>query len=325
MTTTSEGTTGGAGRPTGGLSLAVAVARRVHLDGASKVQVAAELGITRFKVARLLDMAHEAGLVRTVVAAPAETDEALEQALRERYGLRHVVVTTDAGDDPAMARLRVGRLAAEWAEHVVADGDVVGLAWGRTMSVVHEHWRRRVAATFVQLAGSLVRSDVDRNGPELVGSFARRSGGRAALFYAPLLVADATTATALRADPAVADALRRASSLTKALVAVGAWSEGRSTVFDALPLDERNALRRAGVCAEVTGVLLDAEGRVVDDLADRTLAVTADQLRRTDHVVALAVGVDRAVAVRAALRSGLVDGLVTHAALAAAVLAGDRA
>ena len=62
MMTTSEGAAGGAGRPTGGLSLAVAVARRVHLDGASKVQVAAELGITRFKVARLLDMAHEAGL-----------------------------------------------------------------------------------------------------------------------------------------------------------------------------------------------------------------------------------------------------------------------
>ncbi|MEJ5944026.1 sugar-binding domain-containing protein [Pseudokineococcus basanitobsidens] len=308
---------------TGGLALAVAVARRFHLEGASKVEIAQEMGITRFKVARLLDAAREAGLVRTVVSAPAETDQTLEDELRRRYGLRHALVAADTGDDAVLQRVAVGRLAAEWFEHLVAEDDVVGLAWGRAMSVMYEHWRRRVPATFVQVAGSLVRPDVAQNGPELVSGFARRTGGRATVFYAPLVVADAATAEVLRHDDAVAAAVRDMDRLTKAVVSVGAWHAGGSTVFDALDLQQRNDLRRRGVRAEVTGLLLDEGGDVVGDLADRTLSVTAQQLRRTDHVVALAAGTQRATALRAVLRSGLLAGLVTHSALAAAVLADE--
>ncbi len=43
------------------------VARRYYLDHRSKVQIAAELGITRFKVARLLELAHTSGMVRITV------------------------------------------------------------------------------------------------------------------------------------------------------------------------------------------------------------------------------------------------------------------
>ncbi len=43
------------------------VARRYYLDHRSKVQIAAELGITRFKVARLLELAHTSGTVRITI------------------------------------------------------------------------------------------------------------------------------------------------------------------------------------------------------------------------------------------------------------------
>jgi transposase len=40
-------------------ALTVAIARRFYLEGKSKVEIAAELGVSRFKVARLLDAARE--------------------------------------------------------------------------------------------------------------------------------------------------------------------------------------------------------------------------------------------------------------------------
>jgi hypothetical protein len=45
----------------------VEVARLYYLDTRSKVQIAAELGITRFKVARLLELARVGGIVRITV------------------------------------------------------------------------------------------------------------------------------------------------------------------------------------------------------------------------------------------------------------------
>ena len=80
-------------------------------------------------------------------------------------------------------------------------------------------------------------------------------------------------------------------------------------------------LRRAHVCAEVSGVFLTADGEPIrTGLTDRMIAITAEQMRAIPEVLAIPYGVARATAVRAALRSGLVDGVVTHTTLARAVL-----
>lgn len=306
---------------TGGLALAVSVARRFHLEGASKVQIAQEFGINRFKVARLLDQASQAGLVQITVGVPDDLDAGLAEQLRTRFGLQHVLVLADGPGESADAlTARVGRLGAELLEQLITEDDVVGLAWGRAMSAVADSWRERSGATFVQLAGSLARADVPANSPELVNSFARRAGGRAITFYAPLVVADEATATTLRSDPAVAEALEAMDRLTKAVVAIGAWSTGNSTVHDALPEQDQRTVDGAGVQAEVTGLLFAQDGSQVDGLRPRSLSVTEQQLRRCGQVIALAAGRERADAVRAVLRSELLRGLVTHASLARDVL-----
>ena len=50
--------------------LAARVARQFYLEGVSKVDIADQLGISRFRVARLLDSARESGLVRIEIGLP---------------------------------------------------------------------------------------------------------------------------------------------------------------------------------------------------------------------------------------------------------------
>ncbi len=45
------------------LILLASIARRYFLDGRSKVEIAEEFGLSRFKVARLVDLAQDSGLV----------------------------------------------------------------------------------------------------------------------------------------------------------------------------------------------------------------------------------------------------------------------
>src|ERR1700677_171040 len=50
--------------------LAARVAREFYLKGVSKVDIADRLGISRFRVARLLDSARESGMVRIEIGLP---------------------------------------------------------------------------------------------------------------------------------------------------------------------------------------------------------------------------------------------------------------
>jgi DNA-binding transcriptional regulator LsrR (DeoR family) len=111
------------------------------------------------------------------------------------------------------------------------------------------------------------------------------------------------------------------SSVTVAVVGIGHWAPGLSTLYDAATEPERAQLRREGVCAEVAGVFLTADGRVLQTaLNDRMIAISGTQLRNVDQLIAIPYGVAKAPAVRAALHSGLVDTLVTHVSLAEALL-----
>ena len=56
-------------------------------------------------------------------------------------------------------------------------------------------------------------------------------------------------------------------------------------------------------------------------LSERLVGVNAEHLRAVPEVIAIAYGTEKAAAVRAGLRGGLVTSLVTHAAMASELLA----
>ena len=82
----------------------VIAARRYFLDGASKSEIAQELGISRFKVARLLDDARRDGIVRIEIGAPPEIDIEMSTELAGRYGLRGTLVQERA-TRPSLCRV----------------------------------------------------------------------------------------------------------------------------------------------------------------------------------------------------------------------------
>jgi DNA-binding transcriptional regulator LsrR (DeoR family) len=150
---------------------------------------------------------------------------------------------------------------------------------------------------------------------------ARIGGGPAHVFYAPMILDDAQTAAAIRRQADVAGAFALVPSLTMAVVAIGGWKPGLSTIYDAITPGERDALADLGVCAELAGVFLGEDGRPVATPLDSRMIVTpGPALERIPFVLSVAFGVAKCHAVCAAIRGGMVHGLVTHASLARAML-----
>ena len=68
-----------------------------------------------------------------------------------------------------------------------------------------------------------------------------------------MMVDDAETATAVRRQADVAGAFALVPSVTIAMLSVGAWGPGLSTIYDALSRPS-GRVARLGVCAEMAGV-----------------------------------------------------------------------
>ncbi len=264
--------------------LAARVARQFYLEGVSKVDIAERLGISRFRVARLLDAAREAGMVRIEIGLPGGSlDTGLSAELCSVFGLRHAFAFNVPDEDYLALRRRMGEAAG---------------------------------CPIVQLTGAVPPPD-GRDLLDLVRGVARIGGGTAHVFYAPMIVDDAQTAAAIRRQADVADAMALVPSVTIAMVAIGAWAPGLSTIFDACSPGERDAIARLGVCAEMAGVFLGEDGRPVETALDSRMIVTPGPvLAKIPCVIAVAYGVSKSVAVHAAISAGVVHGLVTHTSLA---------
>jgi DNA-binding transcriptional regulator LsrR (DeoR family) len=206
------------------LVVAATVARRYYLDGLSKSDIAAELSLSRFKVARLLDYARATGLIRIELAYREEISLDLSVRLSTAFGLRHCAVIESPEDDDTLLRTNLGRVGARLLTEITEAGDVVGLAWSRSLMAMQRSLVRLAPCTVVQLTGALSLPDFDESSIDLVRDVARISSGPALFFYAPMIVPDAATAQALRTQPDVARAVSRFPDLTKAMVGVGVGS-----------------------------------------------------------------------------------------------------
>src|SRR5579863_111285 len=301
--------------------LAARVARQYYLEGVSKVDIADRLGISRFRVARLLDSARESGLVRIEIGLPGGAlDAGLSAELCSVFGLRHAFVF-NFPEDGSSLRQRLGEAAGQVLMDLIAPGDVLGLTWSRTLSGLTAALTQLPPCPIVQLTGAVPPPD-GRDLLELVRGVARVGGGTAHVFYAPMLVDDAATATAIRRQSDIAEAFALIPSVTIAVVSIGAWQPGLSTIYDAITPAERAELAAAGVRAELAGVFIGADGRpLATPLDGRMIVAPVPLFTRIPFVLGVAYDAAKCAAVLAAIGGGLVHGLVTHTSLARGLLA----
>src|ERR1700752_1597532 len=89
--------------------LAARGARQFYVWGVSQVDTADRLGISRFRVASLLDSAREAGMVRIEIGLPGGSlDAGLSAELCSAFVVKHAFVFNFPDDEPALLRHRLG-------------------------------------------------------------------------------------------------------------------------------------------------------------------------------------------------------------------------
>lgn len=328
---TSDGTSGPASsrrrsvqaQPSAGhLRLLTKVARMYHERGLRQPQIAEALHISQPRVSRLLKQAADMGIVRTIVVPPNELHPDLEDAIEQRYGLRDVVVVDAAGtDDEVIPSL--ASAAAVYLESTMTGGDRVGISsWSSTLLATVEAMRPRpvpAADSVVQLLGGVGNPLAQLQATRLTGRLAELAGATPLFLPAPGLVGTASAHRALMRETSVSEVVSAWDRLTMALVGVGSLEPSPllRESGNAIAEGDEALLRELGAVGDICLRFFDADGQPVDsELDKRVLGISRAQLREIPRRVAVAGGSRKYSAIRAALRGGWLDVLITDLAVA---------
>lgn len=294
-----------------------------HIGRMSQEEVSRRMGLSRFKVLRLLAEARDLGLVRISIEHETATTLALADRLTDRFHLTEAQIAPDSGEGDAAARRAVGQLAAGFLARIGREGPLtVGVGWGRTVAAMAEALTglRNPELCFVSLMGSMTHTST--TSPfDVCARLASLTGGRAVFLPAPFLADSPGDAAQIMAQRMVREALDVARQASHMVISVGECTpDALLQASGVLQSDEIAALIAAGAVADTTGKFFRADGQLADtDLTARAPSIGMDDLLRSD-VVLLSAGLGKAQAARAVLQAGFVNRLIVDQALALALL-----
>jgi deoxyribonucleoside regulator len=293
--------------------------------------IAKQIGLTRWQVARLLKEARDVGVVRIEIVPRAQRLPDLESRLQRSYGLREAIVVpamgtnaADAGEDDSLAVDSVAQAAGQFLAALTPRPSLVGVSWGRTMAAV-AHWlprRWNDGVEVVLLNGAMNTRGTVKHTNNIAELFALAANGRATLLPVPAIVGLAETRQVLERDPIIATVLALGHEAKVACFGLGSMTSSSVLVQSGyLDAGEIARLRKAGAIGDVLGRFIDADGNIVDPVLDaKTIGLTPDALRQKAISIGVAVGTRKHAVVLAALRARLINVLVTDELMALAAL-----
>ncbi len=295
-----------------------------YVAGMTQDQIAAELGVSRQRAQRLVSRAMSEGLIHVRLNHRIGACLDLEAALRDRFGLDRVRVAPGLGPGADPVRALAPAAAAELERFLrMPDPLVIALGTGRAMR-------------------GMVDAMVEMEAPQhrlvsLIGNIA--PDGSASFFDVVMRIADKVRAPhypmpvpvisptpeeneAFHRLPPVQKVVALAEAADVVFVGVGQMSNDAPLLKDGfVSRDELDEMQAAGAVGEVAGWVFDSEGRYLDLGTNRRTGGVRVAQNLDRPSVGIAAGASKVPAIHAAIKSRIINGLVTDEASARALLA----
>ena len=296
-----------------------------YVSNLSQQEIGDKLGISRFKVVRMLAEAKQLGVVRIAIEHNSTTTLELADQLTKRFGLKEAqVAPTPQSGSNTEARRAVGIAAAGFLARIaLAKRPItVGLGWGRTLGHMADNLVgvTNPNITFVSLMGLLNRANPTQP-VDVCVRLAALTSGKAKLLPAPFILDDEEACDVILNQRLVKETMRTARSADYAITSIGECRDGAVLFESDLFSDEQiKQLKENNVVADCCGVFFTADGAVANiPLNGCTPCAKPNQMPHTDMTL-LSGGVSKSVATLAVLRANFADRLFVDENLARKLL-----
>jgi DNA-binding transcriptional regulator LsrR (DeoR family) len=299
-------------------AMIVQVARMYYDEELSQQEIADKLKISRSSIAQYLRQAREFGIVRIEVVNPADNCENMALEIKKHTRLDHVHVVPGIHQYRELTMRAIASEAANYLEKILCDGDVLGLAWGRTIT--------RLASLLAPSAPKKVEVVPLMGERDYTGNYSQINqivlqttsaiGGTPYFLLAPMIVGSQKLRDDLIKDTSIREVVQRWERLTVSVIGIGAIPPQEGSI---VYVGERymQHMQDNGAVGDVCGRYFDLNGNLIDaEFYDRMISIDLDQLRNVKTVVAVAGGIEKTQAVLSSIKTGIYSVLIIDEMLA---------
>lgn len=311
------------------LRLITKIAVLYHEEGLGQGDISKKLNLSQARVSRYLKQAEKEGIIRTTVVQPFGIYVGLEKALEEKFGLREVVVVENIEGASLVSSL--GSAAATYLETTLIVNDHIGISsWSSTLLATVEAMRsrpRKVVNEVTQLIGGVGSPQAQIQASRLVSHLAELTLATPNYMAAPGIASSKEVKKAFLSDPAVSQTIKSWDRITTLLVGIGSFpaSPLLAASGNALGKDEELQLAKAGAVGEICLRYFDKDGEAMSPLIEeRIISMDAKAMKKVPRRIAVAGGVKKLPAIRAAVLGGWANVLITDSEVARQLLEPPR-
>lgn len=294
--------------------LLVRLAWACEIQGMTQAQAADRFNITRLKVNKALAEARARGIVRVSINSPFGACVELEDRLCTRFGLQSATVAPIGGERFNLHTV-IGAALGQFLTRFLARDDIrlFGMSWGNTLNMATRFVEPldRPELEITSVMGGLTQGS-DVNSYEITTRLADLCNANHSYLTAPMYVSSAESRKILMEQHVFSRSIEKIRNADGLALAAGGM-EGSLLLSDGLPEDVRVAdLLAAGAVGDILGYFLDRDGApVAHPLNERIIGIQLADLNALPNVVLAAGGLFKVPIIRAVLRRGCIDHLVT--------------
>jgi DNA-binding transcriptional regulator LsrR (DeoR family) len=285
-----------------------------YVAGNTQDEIAAKLGVSRQTAQRLVSLAVAEGIVKVRLDHPIANCLDLAARLKERFELDYAEV---APTDPASESTTLGvadAAAVEIERRLRLPGKaIIAIGTGRTLKAAIEMLPAIDAPDkkIVSLTGNIA-PDGSAAFYSVIFTMADIVSARHFPMPLPVIVSSPEEREMLHRQPMIHSTLALAAEANVAFVGIGDLGPNAPLFQDGFVTKaELKALQKAGAVGEITGWAFDANGRLISGVTNERVASAPIPSTGKCLVIALAKGPAKRLGIQAAIRGGLINGLIT--------------
>ena len=289
-------------------------AKLYYQSGFSQAEIAKELQLSRPSVSRLLQYAKDMGFVRIEIFDPIEDQGQLAQKVAAAYGLRDVCIANAPIEDEEEVKKYIGQRGAAYINEIIQDGDIIGVGWGTTLhSLSHQLIPHPLkGAQIVQLEGGITLSTSETFANEILEKFAKNYETIAQYLPLPVLFDSKEVKEMVYRDRHIKRVLELGRNANIAIFSVGTVRDNALFFRLGYADAQEKAYLKSHAVGDICSRFFDKDGNISSqELNDRTVGIALDDLRNKEYSILLSGGEGKIASIRAALKGGYANVLIT--------------
>jgi DNA-binding transcriptional regulator LsrR (DeoR family) len=300
----------------------VEISRLYYERDLTQAQIAVKMNISRPAVSKLLSEARQRGIVKIDIKSPLMSDENILAELCSAYGLKGgLVVPSGSADERLLTRLIISQ-AALYIQLLLSEVGRIGLGWGDTIGRLVDEFKNQPAAevesSFVcPVIGSAPNAIKWYQTNELTRSFAEKTGFTPRYLHAPAFPVTLKNKKLFEDTVEYQEISQHWQELEMVILGVGTYP---SVPDQATAARFGNLLRKKKAVGMLATYYFDEQGNLIDSKDDIVIRIAREDLARIDKALLIGGGEKKIGTVRATLKTGLVNHLITDEKTARALI-----